>query len=39
MVRTGMGGRFIQYFALAEGGVIEVKHQGTIFNVTKTIQS
>ena len=24
---------------LAEGGVIEVKHQGTIFNVTKTIQS
>lgn len=24
---------------LAEGGVVEVKHQGTIFNVTKTIQS
>ncbi|MDO7215987.1 multiubiquitin domain-containing protein [Acinetobacter nosocomialis] len=24
---------------LAEGGVIEVKHTGTIFNVTKTIQS
>ena len=24
---------------LAEGGVIEVKHQGTVFNVTKTIQS
>ncbi|MGB8810417.1 MAG: multiubiquitin domain-containing protein, partial [Acinetobacter calcoaceticus] len=24
---------------LAEGGVVEVKHKGTIFNVTKTIQS
>ena len=24
---------------LAEGGVVEVKHQGTIFNVTKTVQS
>jgi len=24
---------------LAEGGVVEVKHQVTIFNVTKTVQS
>lgn len=24
---------------LAEGGVVEVKHKGTIFNVTKTVQS
>jgi hypothetical protein len=24
---------------LAEGGAVEVKHHGTIFNVTKTVQS